>query len=74
MEVIKPWPEEAITEAISHDSMAMLAAGLLYGMNEHKTNDKSLYEQNSIFENNLGFALLQQKDLHWLRIFWVSDM
>ena len=57
VEVIKPWPEEAITEAISHDSMAMLAAGLLYGMNEHKTNDKSLYEQNSIFENNLGFAL-----------------
>lgn len=56
---VKPWPRSRITEAIAHDSMALAAAGILYGQGDYKAvPNRSLYEQNAIFENNLGFALM----------------
>ncbi|MEE9372647.1 MAG: hypothetical protein V3V00_06295 [Saprospiraceae bacterium] len=56
---VKPWAETEITEAIAYDSMALVAAGILYGQDEYNTEaGRSVYEQNSIFENNLGFALM----------------
>lgn len=55
--VIKPWPESQITAAIADDSMALAAAGILYSQTDGSEQGGSVYEQNAIFENNLGFAL-----------------
>ncbi len=56
---VMPWPEDRITaQALGQDSMALLAAGLLYGEgNGPGPGETSIYEQASIAENNHGFAL-----------------
>ncbi|MEO0468997.1 MAG: fibronectin type III domain-containing protein [Bacteroidota bacterium] len=57
LEVVKPWPESRIASAIAEDSMALVAASILYGQKDALKPGNSIYEQTSIFENSLGFAL-----------------
>lgn len=56
--VVKPWEESQITEDLASDSMALVAASILYGQKDIMTQQgRSAYDQMSISENNLGFAL-----------------
>ncbi len=60
---IKPWPEEQITAAIEHDSMAMMAASNLYSK---ETGGAQTYDDKAaLFENRWGFSLFaaEQSDL-----------
>lgn len=52
---IRPWPEEQITAAIEHDSMAMMAASNLYSK---ETGGAVTYDDKvALFENRWGFSL-----------------
>ena len=56
---VMPWPVARVTaQALGRDSMALVAAGLLYGKgNGPGAGETSIYAQASIAENNQGFAL-----------------
>ncbi|KAA3641726.1 MAG: hypothetical protein DWQ02_00075, partial [Bacteroidetes bacterium] len=55
---VKPWPESEIKESIASDSMALVAAGILYSDNsKYNIQDMSIGDQIAIFENNYGFSL-----------------
>ena len=52
---IKPWPEEALSLVIAHDSMALVAGQTLYGKNT--IEPQGFWEQSSLLQSRFGFAL-----------------
>ncbi len=53
--MIKPWPKDSLSESISHDDMALVAAQVLYG--EMDNPPGNMYDEASLFENRHAFAL-----------------
>ena len=53
-----PWPEEKITADISQDSMALVAATMLYNTEANQvSDDDNFLEASMLFENRYGFSL-----------------
>lgn len=52
-----PWPEERIDESIQEDSMAILAATLLYQHNLGQDADMNFVQRSAMFDNFHGFSL-----------------
>ncbi len=58
IKTVYPWSESEITESIAHDSIALMAAGILYNDEEvNAEQEQGLFDKSSAFENNYGFAL-----------------
>lgn len=55
LDTVRPWPEEALGDDILFDSVALIAAQVLYG--GIATPPTNFMDQASLLENRLGFAL-----------------